>query len=52
MLALAGACGLSHARHISGTSLGERYFADRADGLRPSSGEDLLPATVGGARSR
>ena len=24
----------------------ERYFADRTDGLRPSSGEDLLVATT------
>ncbi|SFY49816.1 class I SAM-dependent methyltransferase [Streptomyces sp. F-1] len=46
MLALAGASGLSDARHVSGTSLGDRYFAGRADGLRPSSGEDLLLATV------
>ncbi len=33
-------------RHVSGTSLGERYFAQRSDGLRPCSGEDLLIATT------
>jgi hypothetical protein len=27
-------------------SLAERYFANRTDGLRPSSGEDLLVATI------
>jgi hypothetical protein len=30
----------------SGASLAERYFANRTDGLRPSSGEDLLVATI------
>ena len=30
----------------SGAVLAERYFAGRADGLRPSSGEDLLVATT------
>ena len=38
--------GFKDARHIPGTWLAERYFADRADGLRPSSGEDLLVATT------
>jgi len=33
-------------QHVAGTSLAERYFADRSDGLRPSSGEDLLVATT------
>ncbi|MFH8370965.1 class I SAM-dependent methyltransferase [Streptomyces sp. NPDC018031] len=32
-------------RHVSGGSLAERYVAGRADGLRPSRGEDL-PATT------
>jgi hypothetical protein len=31
---------------VPGSSLAERYFAGRADGLRPSSGEDLLVATT------
>ncbi|MFE9418660.1 class I SAM-dependent methyltransferase [Streptomyces griseofuscus] len=52
MLALAREAGLTDARHVSGTSLGDRYFANRPDGLRPSSGEDLLLATVSGSRSR
>ncbi|MGW1378469.1 class I SAM-dependent methyltransferase [Streptomyces sp. NPDC002446] len=46
MLALAREAGFEDARHVSGASLAERYFADRADGLRPSSGEDLLLATT------
>ncbi|WP_314175886.1 class I SAM-dependent methyltransferase [Streptomyces winkii] len=46
MLALARESGFEEVRHVSGASLGERYFADRSDGLRPSSGEDLLLATV------
>ena len=37
---------LQDARHVSGAPLAERYFADRTDGLRPSSGEDLLLATT------
>jgi methyltransferase (TIGR00027 family) len=44
MLALAGEAGFEDAEHVPGTLLAERYFADRADGLRPSSGEDLLVA--------
>lgn len=46
MLALARDAGFEDARHVPGTLLAERYFADRADGLRPSSGEDLLVATT------
>ncbi len=46
MLALAREAGFGTARHVSGTSLAERYFAGRADGLRPSSGEDLVVATT------
>jgi methyltransferase (TIGR00027 family) len=44
MLALARDAGFTGARHVSGASLGERYFAGRADGLRPSSGEDFVVA--------
>lgn len=33
-------------RRVSGEDLTERYFADRSDGLRPSSGEGLLVATT------
>jgi methyltransferase (TIGR00027 family) len=46
ILAVAADAGFRTVRHVSGTSLGERYFADRTDGLRPSSGEDLLIATT------
>ncbi|MBO8190124.1 class I SAM-dependent methyltransferase [Streptomyces oryzae] len=46
MLALAREAGFREVRHVPGASLGERYFADRADGLRPTSGEDVLLATV------
>ncbi|MDA5143545.1 class I SAM-dependent methyltransferase [Streptomyces sp. AD681] len=46
MLALAHEAGFEDTRHVSGTSLARRYFADRADGLLPSSGEDLLLATT------
>lgn len=44
MLELAGAAGFIDVRHVAGSLLGERYFAGRADGLRPSSGEDFLIA--------
>ncbi|MGW2421880.1 class I SAM-dependent methyltransferase [Streptomyces sp. NPDC001709] len=44
MLNLAREAGFTDVRHIPGTSLAERYFAARPDGLRPSTGEDLLLA--------
>jgi methyltransferase (TIGR00027 family) len=46
MLALAREAGFKSARHVPGASLAERYFSDRTDGLRPSSGENLLLATT------
>ncbi|WP_448333149.1 class I SAM-dependent methyltransferase [Streptomyces sp. DSM 41534] len=46
MLALAREAGFKDVRHVSGASHAERYFAGRADGLRPSSGEDLLLAAT------
>jgi methyltransferase (TIGR00027 family) len=46
MLALAGDAGFKDARHVAGRQLAERYFTDRADGLRPSTGEGLLVATT------
>lgn len=56
ILAMAREAGFSDARHVPGPSLGDRYSTGRADGLRPSSGEDLLVAataalcqTAGGA---
>jgi len=46
MLALARESGFREARHVSATSLTQRYFAGRTDGLRPSSSEELLVATT------
>jgi methyltransferase (TIGR00027 family) len=46
MLALAREAGFTDVRHVSGTTLNERYFAGRADGLRMSTGEDFLVATT------
>ncbi|WNM35368.1 class I SAM-dependent methyltransferase [Streptomyces sp. Li-HN-5-11] len=46
MLALGREAGFKDTRHVAGTSLAERYFAGRTDGLRPSSGENFLLATT------
>lgn len=46
MLTLARHSGFPDTQHVPGTALGERYFAGRSDGLRPSSGEDFLLATT------
>ncbi|MBS1953126.1 MAG: class I SAM-dependent methyltransferase [Cyanobacteria bacterium SZAS-4] len=46
MLDLAKAAGFRNARHVSGSDLSSRYFANRSDALRPSSGEDFLVATT------
>lgn len=46
MVALARDAGFGSVEHVAGTALADRYFAGRRDGLRPSSGEDLLVATV------
>lgn len=46
MLALAREAGFRKVQHVSATSMTERYFADRTDGLRPSSSEELLVATT------
>jgi methyltransferase (TIGR00027 family) len=46
MLAMAREAGFADVRHVSGASLGERYFAGRSDGLRPSTGEDFLVAAT------
>ena len=44
IVALAHEAGFPEVEHISSKSLAERYFADRADGLRPSTGEDIVLA--------
>lgn len=46
MLAMAREAGLKNVRHVSGADLAARYFAGRADGLRPGS-EALLVASTG-----
>jgi methyltransferase (TIGR00027 family) len=46
MVALAREAGFKDAQHVAGPQLAERYFANRTDGLRPSSGEDLLVAAT------
>jgi hypothetical protein len=45
-MALARDAGFREAAHVPISDLAERYFAGRADGFRPSSGEDLLVATT------
>ncbi|HEU5030552.1 MAG TPA: class I SAM-dependent methyltransferase [Spirillospora sp.] len=42
--AMALDAGFARARHVSAAMLNERYFAGRTDGLRTSSGEELLVA--------
>jgi methyltransferase (TIGR00027 family) len=46
MLALTHDAGFTDVQHVSGSSLAERYFGDRTDGLRPSPGEDFVVATT------
>jgi methyltransferase (TIGR00027 family) len=46
ILAMARDAGFTQARHVSAAMLNQRYFAGRTDGLRTSSGEELLVATV------
>jgi methyltransferase (TIGR00027 family) len=46
MVAMARAAGFADVRHVAGRELAERYFSDRSDGLRPSTGEDLIVATT------
>ena len=46
MLALAHDAGFARVEHVSSNELSARYFANRSDGLRPSTGEDFLVATT------
>ncbi|NOK34966.1 class I SAM-dependent methyltransferase [Corallococcus exercitus] len=46
LLALAREAGFADVQHVSAAQLTERYFAGRADGLRPGSGEAMLVATT------
>ena len=47
MLAMAGEAGFAKVENVSGKEIVDRYFARRADGFRPSTGEDILVATTG-----
>jgi hypothetical protein len=38
--------GFATARHVTADDYTQRYFADRADGLRPFTTEQLLVATT------
>lgn len=44
--AMAIEAGFATAEHVASGTLAERYFADRSDALRPSTGEDFLVATT------
>jgi methyltransferase (TIGR00027 family) len=46
IVSLAKAAGFKDVKHVSAADLTQRYFAGRADGLKPSSGEELIVATV------
>jgi methyltransferase (TIGR00027 family) len=46
MLAFARHAGFRSVQHVPISELTARYFADRTDGFKPSSGEDLLLATT------
>jgi methyltransferase (TIGR00027 family) len=46
ILDLAREAGFAQVRHVSAAELNQRYFAGRDDGLRTSSGEELLVATI------
>jgi methyltransferase (TIGR00027 family) len=46
MVALARDAGFARVEHVSASDLAARWFADRPDGLRPSTGEDFILATT------
>jgi len=46
LAALARDAGFTDVQHISSAELARRYFLGRPDGLRPSSGEEIIVATV------
>jgi methyltransferase (TIGR00027 family) len=46
MMELARSAGFREVRHVSSADQNARYFAARSDGLRSSTGEDLLIATT------
>ncbi|MCU1701562.1 MAG: methyltransferase [Mycobacterium sp.] len=46
ILAMARDAGFTSARHVSAADYTQRYFADRTDGLRPFTTEELLVAST------
>jgi methyltransferase (TIGR00027 family) len=46
ILAMARDAGFATARHVTAADYTQRYFADRTDGLRPFTTEELLVATT------
>jgi O-methyltransferase involved in polyketide biosynthesis len=46
ILAVARAAGFPHVAHVASKTLADRYFQGRSDGLRPSTGEDILVAST------
>lgn len=46
ILAMARDAGFKTARHVTAADYTQRYFADRTDGLRPFTAEELLVATT------
>jgi methyltransferase (TIGR00027 family) len=46
LVTMAAEAGFAEIRHVPGRELADRYFSGRLDGLRPSSGEDLIVATT------
>jgi O-methyltransferase involved in polyketide biosynthesis len=46
ILALARDAGFTSARYVSAADYTQRYFADRTDGLRPFTTEELLVAST------
>lgn len=46
MLSLAKEIGFKKTEHLSTSSLAPRYFSGRVDGLKPSTGEEFLIATI------
>ncbi|WP_410210173.1 class I SAM-dependent methyltransferase [Aquirhabdus sp.] len=47
MIALVNEVGFSHVEHVSANQLAEKYFTNRADGLRPpTNSEEIIVVTV------
>ncbi len=44
MVTLARDAGFGDVQHVASATIADRYFSGRADGLRPSSGEELIVA--------